>query len=334
MLKHIVRRLLSTIPILFGLSIILFAFVHLLPGDPARAILGEQASQKAVDELHQRLGLDDPLPQQYVNYLVRLLHGDLGSSIITNSPVAEDFATRFPATLELTVAALAVAIGVGIPLARIAAKHPYGMVDGGITVFSLLGMSIPVFVLGLTFQFLLGSKLHWLPTSGRLDYRLGIQTVTHFVVIDSILAGRWDAVVDALRHLILPAITLGSIPLALITRIARASLLDVMQEDYVRTARAKGLTPRRIDNRHIMRSAWLPVTTIIGLEVGSLLAGAILTETIFAWNGVGSWVYQAIQNRDYLVVQSSVLIFALIFVCVNLVVDIGYVYLDPRLRSG
>ena len=330
--RYVARRLLSTIPVLFGLSIVLFAFVHFLPGDPARAILGERATPESVAQLHEQLGLDDPIWRQYAMYMGNLFHGDLGHSIINNKSVVSEFSTRFPGTVELTLAALVFAAGCGIPLGRLAAKHPNSWIDGAVTAMSLFGVSVPIFVLGLMLQYFLGVKLGLLPTSGQIDLRLGIEPVTHFTLVDTILAGRTDAFVDAVKHLILPAISLGSIPLAIIARISRASILDVINEDYVRTARAKGLTERRVDRRHVMRNAWLPVTTVVGLQVGSLLAGAVITETVFNWNGVGSLVVTAINNRDYLVIQSCVLIFAVIFLVVNLVVDIGYAYLNPRIR--
>ncbi len=334
MLKYTVRRLLAAIPVLIGLSMVLFAFVHLLPGDPCRSILGQHATPEACQRLRENLGLDLPLWQQYVNYIGELLSGDFGSSIINNKPVLEEFAIRFPGTVELSVAALIFAVGVGIPLGRLAARHVQGWTDGIVTVISLLGISIPVFVLGLVLVYVFAVQLHWLPTQGRIDARAAadLETVTNFMLIDTLLAGRLDLFVDALRHLVLPAIALGSIPLAIITRITRAAVLDVSNEDYVRTARAKGLTERRVDDRHIMRNAWLPVITVIGLQVGGLLAGAVLTETIFSWTGVGRWVVDAIGNRDYFVIQGAVMIFALIFLLVNLLVDIGYAYLNPRIR--
>jgi peptide/nickel transport system permease protein len=331
-LKYIVRRLLAAIPVLFGLSIVLFAFVHLLPGDPAVALLGQHATPELSARIREQLGLDRPLYEQYVTYLVQLLQGDLGKSLINNRPVLGEFLRRFPGTVELTIAALIVAIGLGIPLGRFAARHAQRFPDGVVTVISLLGISIPIFVLGLTLQYFLSVQLRLLPASSRIDARLGIESITSFMLIDTLLQGRPDAFVDALRHLVLPAIALGSIPLAIITRITRAAVLDVNNEDYVRTARAKGLPERRVDSRHIMRNAWLPVTTVIGLQVGGLLAGAVITETVFAWNGVGRWVVEAIQDHDYFVVQSTILIFAFIFLIVNLVVDVGYAFLNPRIR--
>jgi peptide/nickel transport system permease protein len=332
MLRFIVRRLLGVIPVLFGLSIILFAFVHLLPGDPATAILGQHATPERVAAMRDYLGLDDPLWQQYLNYLGNILRGDLGSSIINNQPVLREFVVRFPATIELTVAAMIFAAGIGIPLGRYAARHAQGWSDGAVTIISLLGISIPVFVLGLTLQYIFAVQLDLLPASGRVDPRAGLEIRSNFVLIDSLLMGRPDLFMDGLSHLILPAIALGSIPLAIITRITRASVLDVNNEDYVRTARAKGLDERRISNRHIMRNAWLPVVTVLGLQVGGLLAGAVITETVFGWGGVGRYVVDGIFNRDYFVIQNTILIFALIFLVVNLLVDILYAVLNPRIR--
>jgi peptide/nickel transport system permease protein len=332
MLRFIVRRLVGVIPVLFGLSIILFAFIHLLPGDPATAILGQHATPARVEAMREYLGLNDPLWQQYLSYLSNILRGDLGSSIINNQPVLREFMIRFPATIELTVAAMIFAAGIGIPLGRYAARHAQGWSDGAVTIVSLLGISIPVFVLGLTLQYIFAVQLDLLPASGRVDPRAGLEIRSNFVLIDSLLMGRPDLFVDGLSHLILPAIALGSIPLAIITRITRASVLDVSNEDYVRTARAKGLGERRINARHVMRNAWLPVVTVLGLQVGGLLAGAVITETVFGWGGVGRYVVDGIFNRDYFVIQNTILIFALIFLVVNLLVDILYAVLNPRIR--
>jgi peptide/nickel transport system permease protein len=334
MIKYIIRRLIAVIPVLFGLSIVLFMFVHLLPGDPAQAILGQHATPERIASIRKYLGLDEPLWEQYVVYMGNVLRGDFGASVVNNQPVAREFLSRFPATIELTLAAMIYAVGLGIPLGRFAARHAQSWSDGAVTIASLLGISIPVFVLGLTLQYVFGVELGWLPASGRFDARLvrGLTSHTNFLLIDSILSGRWDIFVDVLRHLILPAIALGSIPLAIIARITRASVLDVANEDYVRTARAKGLRERRVDNRHIMRNAWLPVVTVIGIQVGGLLAGAVITETVFAWGGVGRYVVDAIGNRDYLVIQNVILIFAFIFLGVNLIVDILYAFLNPRIR--
>jgi peptide/nickel transport system permease protein len=332
MIKYIVRRLIGAIPVLIGLSIILFAFVHLLPGDPATAILGQHATPERVAKMREYLGLDLPIWQQYLMYVTGLLQGDFGSSVINNQPLLKELLVRFPATIELTVAAMLYAAGVGIPLGRFAARHAQGWSDGAVTVISLLGISIPVFVLGLTLQYIFAVQLGVLPAAGRIDPRAHLEIKSNFILIDSLLMGRPDLFLDGLSHLILPAIALGSIPLAIITRITRASVLDVSNEDHVRTARAKGLTESRVNSRHIMRNAWLPVVTVLGIQVGGLLGGAVITETVFAWGGVGRFVVEAINNRDYLVVQNTILIFALVFLVVNLIVDILYAFLNPRIR--
>jgi peptide/nickel transport system permease protein len=332
-LRFIVRRILGAIPVLFGLSVILFLFLRLLPGGgPAEAILGQHATPQLIAQMNHDLGLDQPLYIQYFDYIAKLFQGDFGASIIDGRTVTSQFAIRFPGTVELAIGAMIFAVGVGIPLGRLAAKHPNGWIDGIVTVISLFGISIPIFVLGYTLVFVFAVNLHWLPALGQIDPRLRVTPVTNFAIIDAILSGRINAVEDSVAHLILPAIALGSIPLAIITRITRASVIDVSNEDYVRTARAKGLSEGRVSGRHIMRNAWLPVTTVIGLQVGALLAGAVLTETVFGWNGVGSWTVTSIQNHDYIVVQSLILIFAVIFVAVNLAVDVSYAFLNPRIR--
>ena len=338
MTKYIVRRLLGAIPVLIGVSIVVFVFIRLLPGDPATAILGQHATAQRIAEMREFLGLEKPLWEQYLIYIRALLGGDFGRSIINGQPILDEFLTRMPATIELTAGAMLFAAGVGIPLGRYAAKHAQKWQDGSITVLSLVGISIPVFVLGLTLQYIFAVQLGWLPATGRIDARTAIQLQSNFVLIDSWLQPDWtfqeklSAFLDGVSHLILPAIALGSIPLAIITRITRASVIDVSNDDYVRTARAKGLNERRIDGRHVMRNAWLPVVTVLGLQVGGLLAGAVITETVFGWNGVGRWIVEAIGNRDYFIVQSTILIFALIFLVVNLIVDIMYAFLNPRIR--
>ena len=332
MAKYIVRRLLLAIPVLIGLSMVLFAFVHLLPGDPAAAVLGQHATPERVAAMREYLNLDKPIWQQYLIYVGNLLQGDFGTSIVNSQPVAKEFLIRFPATVELTIAAMLFASLVGIPLGRYAARHAQGWQDGIVTVVSLLGISIPVFVLGLSLQYIFAVQLGWLPAGGRIDPRAEVELRTNLMLVDSLLMGRTDLFVDGISHLILPAIALGSIPLAIITRITRASVLDVSNEDHVRTARAKGLKESRVDNRHVMRNAWLPVVTVLGLQVGGLLAGAVITETVFSWGGIGRYVVDAIGNRDYVVIQNVILIIALIFVVVNLVVDVMYAFLNPRIR--
>lgn len=331
--RFIVRRLLLLIPILLGLTLLIFVFIHLLPGDPATTILGERATPENYARVRAALGLDQPLYQQYLSYMGGLLQGDLGRSFLTNRDVVTDFFLRFPATIELSVAAMIFAVSIGIPLGLLTAKRRGGWVDQAGTVVALLGISIPIFFLGLMLKYMFSIEIPILPSEGRIG--LGARDfpiVTNFLTIDALLALSVDGFVDAVRHLVLPAIALGTIPLAVIMRITRASVVEVLSEDYVRTARAKGLRENLIDNRHVLRNAMLPVMTVIGLQTGLLLGGAILTETIFAWPGVGRWIYEAVTTRDYAVIQSGVLLLALIFVLVNLLVDISYALLNPRIR--
>jgi peptide/nickel transport system permease protein len=331
--RFIIRRLLLLIPILLGLTLLIFVFIHLLPGDPARTILGERATPENYARVREALGLDRPLHEQYVSYMTGLFQGDLGRSFITNRDVMSDFMLRFPATIELAVAAMIFAVALGIPLGMLTAKRRGGWVDQFGTIAALLGISIPIFFLGLMLKYLFAIEFPILPAEGRIDLAAArIPRVTNFMTIDAILDLNVAGLLDALRHLVLPAVALGTIPLAIIMRITRASVVDVLSEDYVRTARAKGLREGLIDNRHVLRNALLPVMTVIGLQTGLLLGGAILTETIFAWPGVGRWIYEAVTTRDYQIIQSGVLLLAFMFVLVNLLVDVSYALLNPRIR--
>jgi peptide/nickel transport system permease protein len=332
MLNYALRRVLLTIPILLGLSILVFAFVRALPGGPAIALLGERSTEAAEEQIEEELGLDQPLYVQYGRYMRNLLSGDLGTSTRTRQPITEELRLRFPATFELSIAAMLFAILIGMPLGFIAAKRYQGVLDNTSLILSLIGISFPVFFLALLLKYIFSIKLGLLPTIGRLDITRSLEHPTNFYVLDSIIAGDTAALWDAIRHLVLPAIALGTIPLAIIARITRAAVLDVSSEDYVRTAYAKGLDPRVVDRRHILKNAMLPVITIIGLWTGLLLTGAILTETIFAWPGVGSWMLEAIRFRDYAVLQGGILFFAILIVVVNLLVDISYAFLNPRIR--
>ena len=335
MLKYIVRRLLLLIPILFGLSIFIIVLVHALPGDPCSSILGEHTSPERLAACQHGLGLDQPLWVQYFNYMSGLFHGNLGTSATNRVPVLDEFLARFPATIELSVAAMTFAIGIGVPLGIAAAKRQGSVFDNVATVISLIGISIPIFFLGLLLAYVFGVWLHWLPTAGRYDLRLYdfSDAGTNFLLWESLVINRnIPEFLDVCRHLILPAIALGTIPLAVVARITRSSVLEVPNEDYVRTARAKGLTSQRVDRRHVLRNAMLPIATIIGLQTGLLLGGAVLTETIFAWGGVGSWLFQAAVDKDFIVIQSGTLILATVFVLVNLTVDVSYAYLNPRIR--
>jgi peptide/nickel transport system permease protein len=332
MLRYVVRRLLLLIPILFGLSILVFFWVRALPGSPISSILGERATPQLIQQYKERYGLDEPIYKQYVKQLRAWSHADFGTSIATHRTITYEIKQRFPATVELAVAAMIFAISIGVPLGFFAAKKYGGLFDHASLFISLIGISIPVFFLAIILKYIFAVRLGWLPTVGRQSVLIETEHPTNFYILDAIVTRDWAALWDAIRHLILPAIALGSIPLAIITRITRASVLDVQNEDYVRTARAKGLAPHTVDRRHVLRNAMLPITTIIGLQVGLLLSGAVLTETVFAWPGIGSWLRDAIFNRDYPVIQGGILFVALIFVLVNLIVDISYAIINPRIR--
>jgi len=331
-LGYLVRRLVLLVPILLGLSLLVFLFIRALPGGPAIALLGERGTQQDRAQIEENLGLDQPIHVQYARYVRNLASGDLGSSVLTRRPVSEELARRFPATVELSIAAMIFALGVGIPLGYIAAKRYQGVLDNVSLVMSLIGVSIPVFFLALLLKYVFAVKLGWLPSIGRVGILQDLDHPTNFYVVDAILTGNWAALGDVLRHLVLPAIALGTIPLAIVARITRAATLDVLSEDYVRTARAKGLDPMVVDRRHILRNAMLPVVTVIGLQTGLLLTGAVLTETVFSWPGMGTLIVNAIRTRDYAVLQGGILFFAVVFVLVNLLVDISYAFLNPRIR--
>jgi peptide/nickel transport system permease protein len=333
MLRFVVRRLILLIPILIGLSILLFLYLRALPGSPAIALLGERATPETVAAIENEYGLDEPIYVQYWRYTKSILFEfDLGVSSLSRQTVTEELRLRFPATVELAIAAMIFATIFGIPLGFIAAKRYGSWIDHTSLFVSLIGISIPIFFLAIILKYIFAVRLGWLPSVGRQDPLLDAEHPTNFFVLDAIITRNWEAFVDAIKHLILPAIALGTIPLAIIARITRASVLDVQNEDYIRTARAKGVSPRAVDRRHILRNALLPITTIVGLQVGLLLSGAVLTEKVFAWPGVGSWLVDAIENRDYAVLQGGILFLAIVFVLVNLFVDIAYAFINPRIR--
>ncbi|MGL5826632.1 MAG: ABC transporter permease [Nocardioides sp.] len=332
MLRFTVRRLGQLIPILLGLSIILFAWIRQLPGGPAVALLGERATPEKIAQVNKIYGLDRPIWEQYTKFLGRLVRGDLGVSVKTQRPVMTEWWDRFPATVELSVTAGLIAVVLGVGLGYGAARRHGTWLDSLAVSGSLLGVAIPVFFLGYVLKHLFAVKLGWLPASGRQDPRLFSDHPTGFYVLDGIVTGRIDVAWDAFRHLVLPALALATIPLAVIARITRAAVLDVVHEDYVRTAEAKGLTKRTITRRHVLRNALLPVATVTGLQVGLLLAGAVLTETTFGLGGIGSFLVESIKARDYSVIQGFILMIAVIVVSVNLLVDISYGLIDPRVR--
>jgi peptide/nickel transport system permease protein len=324
--------LLLLVPILLGVSILIFFWIRALPGSPAESLLGERATPQLVHQLRERYGLDKPVYQQYFAYLKTTLEGDFGVSVASHRKVADEIKLRFPATIELAIGAMLFAVVFGVPLGFFAAKRYGGFFDHATLVGSLLGISVPIFFLAILLKYFFSVKWQLLPSVGREDVTLNTPHPTNFYILDAIMARDWYALWDAIQHLILPAIALGSIPLAVITRITRASVLDVQNEDYVRTARAKGLPPMEVDRRHVLRNALLPISTIIGLQTGLLLSGAVLTETVFAWPGMGSWLRDAIFARDYPVLQGGILFLAVVFVMVNLIVDLSYAIINPRIR--
>jgi len=332
MLRYIGRRVIALIPILLGVSAAAFLLIHLLPGDPATVYLGEHASPESIARVQHEFGLDQPLPVQYGVYLWHAIRGDFGNSLETHRQVIVEFWPRFPATIELSLGAITVALLVGIPIGLLSAAKPNSIFDRAGMAIALAGVSLPVFWLGLMLVYVFSVYFHSLPTSGQIGIDYSLHTVTRIDVLDGLLTGNFPAAGDALRHLILPSITLSSYSTAIIARMTRASMQDALHQDYIRTARAKGVAARAVIIGHGLRNALLPVITVIGLQVGSLLTGAILTETIFSWPGVGRFMYDSILFRDYPVILGGILLFSLVFVLVNLCVDVLYAFLDPRIR--
>ncbi|MEL6381875.1 MAG: ABC transporter permease [Cyanobacteria bacterium J06626_18] len=334
MARYILGRLLQLVPVLLGISLLVFAFLHLIPGDPAVTMLGDRATPDQVEALRERMGLNEPLPLQYLTFLGSLLRFDLGTSIFTGVPIWEEIKLRWPATFELSVMAMLLALVLGIPAGVIAAVRKNSIVDNVMMSGSLLGVSMPVYWLGLLLVYLFAVNLQWLPPSGRIGINVGydFEPITGFFILDAIVQGNFAALRDVASHLVLPAVTLSTIPLAILARITRSAMLEVLSQDYIRTARAKGLLEFWVISKHALKNAMLPVVTIVGLEFGTLLGGAILTETIFSWPGIGKWIYEGILQRDYPVVQGGVVFVAFVFVLVNLIVDISYAFLDPRIQ--
>jgi len=330
--RYALQRGLTAIPVLLGVSVLVFGFIHLIPGDPAVTMLGERATPEKVAEVRARLGLDRPLWEQYVRYVGRVVRGDLGVSIVRGDPVLTDLLRRFPATVELATAAIVVAVGLGIPIGVASAVWRNSMVDSLARLGALIGVSMPIFWLGVMLAWFFGVTLRVLPTGFRLDTGAAFVPWTNFVIVDAALQGDWRVLVDALRHLILPTLALATIPLAIVARMTRASMLEVLSREFIRTAEAKGLSQRVVILRHALRNALLPIVTVVGLQIGHLLAGAILTETIFSWPGIGLWVYESLEARDYAIVQGTSLFIAVIVVVVNLTTDLLYAVVDPRIR--
>jgi peptide/nickel transport system permease protein len=332
MAAYIVRRIFMLIPVLFGVTVLTFSIIHLIPGSPAQAVLGQRATAEAIAEVERELGLDQPLIIQYFNYVGGLFTGDLGTSIKTNLPISQEIWPFLAATMELTIVAMVIAIFVGVNAGIISAWFHNSWFDYVVMIIALIGVSMPIFWLGLMEQYAFSVKLDWLPSTGRYDPSSPVKAITHFYLIDTLIQGNFEQFKDVVRHLILPSITLATIPMAIIARMTRSSMLDVMKSDYIRTARAKGLSSFIVVYKHSFRNAVIPVLTVVGLQTGLLLGGAILTETIFGWPGVGRYIYDAIAARDYPVIQSGILIVAFMFVIINLIVDILYSIIDPRIK--
>lgn len=335
MIAFILRRIGLLIPTFLGVTLIAFSLIRLIPGDPVEVMAGERGmSPERHAQLMAELGYDRPLIVQYLDYIWNVFQGDLGNSIITKAPVVDEFFTLFPATIELSFCAIVFAVAIGLPVGILAAVKRGSVFDHTVMGLSLTGYSMPIFWWALLLILLFSVNLGWTPVSGRISFLYFIQPVTGFMLIDTLLAGDLDAFWSALRHLILPAIVLGTIPLAVIARMTRSSMMEVIREDYIRVARAKGLSPFRVIAIHALRNALIPVVTVIGLQIGVLLAGAILTETIFAWPGVGKWLIDSIQRRDYPAVQGGILLVASVVMLVNLFVDLLYGLINPRIRHA
>jgi len=331
-LGYIARRLFHLLLIMVGVSVLVFLMLRMIPGDPARLLLGEYANPDELTRLRAQLGLDQSYLTQYAIYLKNLLQGDFGKSVRTGAPIVNEIGVRLLATIELSLAAMVIATILGIAAGVVSSVKQYSIFDYGSMFLALIGVSMPIFWLGLMLIYLLSVKFPILPMMGRITMGLEAPPVTGLVVIDTLIAGQLGAFLDSLRHLILPSFTLATIPMAVVARITRSSMLEVLNKDYVRTARAKGLDEMIVILRHALRNAFLPVVTVLGLNLGLLLGGAVLTETIFSWPGLGRYVVDSLMARDYAAVQSCILIFAVVMALINLFVDLVYVILDPRIR--
>jgi peptide/nickel transport system permease protein len=329
---YIIKRLLQIIPVVLGVTLIAFALIHLAPGDPVITMLGQHATQHEIDEARAKFGLDQPVYIQYFIWLSDVLHGDLGRSIISHEQVTIEIGSRFPNTIELAIAAMIFAILIGVIAGIVSATKQYSVADYSVMGVALFGISMPVFWLGIMLMMIFGVFLGWLPIGGRIDLLIPFNRITGFMVFDSIITGNGAALISVLIHLILPAIALGTIPMAIIARTTRSSMLEILRQDFIRTERAKGLSERKVIYKHAIRNAMVPVVTVIGLNFGLLLSGAILTETVFSWPGVGRLIVDSVYERDYPLVIGCILVFALVFVIVNLITDLLYTYIDPRIH--
>ena len=331
MLAYIIRRILILIPTLLGVSVIVFFMLRITPGDPAELLLGERATEEALHEIREHLGLNEPLHVQYGLFLKRLMKGDLGETIWSRQKVWIEVKERFPATIELSVAALFISCFFGVIFGIISATRQYSIFDYLSMLGALIGVSMPIFWLGLVFMLIFSVNLGWLPLSGRLSIGVDLEVITNFYILDAVLTKNWGALKDVLWHIIMPAVTLSTIPMAIVARMTRSSMLEVLRQDYIKTAKAKGLSRFIVTFKHALRNALIPVVTTIGLQFGVALGGAILTETIFAWPGVGKWMFDAVMKRDYMVIQGGTLVIAAVFVVINLMVDVLYAVINPRI---
>lgn len=332
MFKYLIKRLLLLLPVVIGVSILVFLIMHVFSPEPTSIILGEHASQEKIDALRQQLGLNDPLYIQYLSFIKGILRGDFGTSLITKTSVANEIFTRFPATIELAVMSIIVASIVGITLGIISAVKQKTILDYFCMGTSLIGVSMPIFWLGLILIVIFSVGLGWLPVSGRATIGLEPDKITGLFLLDSILTGNITAFVDSLEHLILPVVALSSYSTAIIARMTRSTMLEILGQEYIRTARSKGLSEDKVIKVHALKNTLIPVSTVIGLQLGSLLGGAVLTETVFSWPGIGSYAIDSILKSDYSVVQGTVIIMAIIFVLVNLLIDLLYAFIDPRIK--
>ena len=332
MFKYIIKRILMLIPVLLGVSIIVFLIMRVFSPDPAPIVLGQHATMETANAWREVNGLNAPIYIQFFNFLKGALTGDLGTSYYTKVPVVQEILARFPATIELAIASIIFASILGIFIGIISAVKKNSFFDHAGMVIALIGVSMPIFWLGILLIILFAGVLHILPSGGRIDPLLQPVTATGFYLIDTLLAGDMEAFGDTVKHLVLPALALGMYSMAIITRMTRSSMLETMNQDYIRTARAKGVSEHKVITHHALRNAMIPVTTVIGLQLGSLLGGAVLTETVFTWPGIGNYTVQCILKSDFPVVQGVVLLIACIFVLINLVVDIIYAFIDPRIK--
>jgi peptide/nickel transport system permease protein len=332
MIKYIIKRLLQLIPVLIGVSVIVFLLMRVCAPDPGPIVLGQHATEETIKEWRNANGLNDPIISQYIDFITGAVKGDLGTSYYTKISVTKEISARFPATIELAISAILFASLFGIVIGVISAVKKNTIYDNGGMILSLVGVSMPIFWLGILLIILFSGILHWLPSNGRIDPVLKPATVTGLMIIDSLIAGNFEALTDALKHLVLPTLALSLYSMAIIARMTRSSMLETLNLDYIRTARAKGISEEKVTRKHALRNALMPIVTVIGLQLGGLLGGAVLTESVFSWPGIGAYTVNCILKSDFPVVQGVVLLVAVIFVLMNLVVDIIYAFLDPRIK--